>query len=254
MHGDHVFGLYGLLSTLQLLGRKNELQIFGPPALGEYLDYFRRNFSLQCGYEIQFTALGTRGLKMIFDDERVEVFSFPLKHRIETTGFLFREKAADLNFKKEAMDIYKPSIEDIQKIKKGKDLVLFNGEIIPNRDLTLPPWKRRSYAYCSDTAFSSKIAEYVKNVDLLYHEATFEDKDEELAGQTLHSTASQAAEIAKRAGAGQLLIGHFSNRYKSTENLEQQARAIFENTVAVEDGNIYKIERERKTLNREQSE
>lgn len=251
MHGDHVFGLFGLLSTLQLLGRKNELQIFGPAALGNYLEYFRKNFSLQDGYVIRFTAVGTRGFKMIFEDEWVEVFSIPLKHRTETTGFLFREKPAELNFRKDAMDIYKPSVEDIQKIKKGKDLVLFNGQIIPNKELTLPPWKRRSYAYCSDTAFSPGIAGYIKGVDLLYHEATFEDKDADLAGQTLHSTASQAAQIAKKAGAGKLLIGHFSNRYKSTEILEKQARAIFENSFAVEDGDIYMIERERETFKKE---
>jgi ribonuclease Z len=151
----------------------------------------------------------------------------------------------DLNLRKEALDIFKPSIEEVVNIKKGADLILHSGEVISNSELTYPPWKRRSYAYISDTIYTEKIVEHIKNVNLLYHEATFENKDADLAKQTFHSTSGQAARIASEANAGKLLIGHFSSRYKSTDKMLEDAREIFPNTEAVEDGDIYSVERER---------
>jgi len=246
IHGDHVFGLFGLLSSFQLLGRKHEIHIHGPGEIMEVVKFYEKYFGTEQSYRIKVHPLGYTRKMLIFEDERIEVFSFPLKHRVPTCGFLFQEKFPELNLKKEAIDKYKPGIENIRKIKTGSDLHLPDGTVIPNSELTLPPWKPRSYAYCSDTSFDPQIAEYVKGVDLLYHEATFSSDDQELAGITGHSSTVQAAEIALASGAQKLLIGHFSSRYKSPEKLMNEAKEIFANTHAVNDGDIFEVERKRK--------
>ncbi len=247
LHGDHVFGLFGILSSFQLLGRKNDLTVFGPAGIENIVNFYKTHFSAGEGFNIRINTLGSRGLKKILENDRIEVYSFPLKHRITTFGYLFREKPVDLNLKKEALDIYKPSIEEVVQIKKGKDLELHNGEIIPNKELTLPPWKTRSYAYCSDTAYAEIIAKYVKDVDLLYHEATFEHKDHELAKLTLHSTSKEAAKIALMASVKKLLIGHYSSRYKEYSTLVNEAQEVFTDTCGVNDGDIFEVERQRET-------
>lgn len=244
-HGDHVFGLPGLLSTMHLLGRKSGLQIYGPEGLRKYLDLFHESYGSEIDYKIEFIPVGHRNKSLIYEDKKIEVYSIPLKHRIPATGFLFIEKEAELNLKKEALDKYKPGIEQIAGIKKGKDLQISNNTIISNKDLTKPPYKRRSYAYISDTAYSEKISEQIKDVDLLFHEATFAEKDKGLAKKTFHSTASQAAIIAKKAGAGKLLIGHFSSRYKDLNLLLEEAKVHFDKVVLVEDGENFEILRER---------
>ena len=244
-HGDHVFGLFGLLSSFQLLGRKTDLHIYGPGEIRKLLDFYSENYSVETQYNIIFHAVGHKRFQLIHEEKYLEVFSVPLKHRTPTTGFLFREKKAELNLKKSALDIYKPGIEDVKNIKRGGDLVLSNGEIIPNQELTLPPWKQRSYAYISDTVPLRKISEYIKGVNILYHEATFESEDEDLARKTFHSTAAQAADIAKTSGAGMLLLGHFSSRYKTVTNIEKEAREIFPDAKAVNDGDVFNIPRER---------
>lgn len=243
LHGDHIFGLFGLLSSFQLLGRKVPLHIFAPAPLEEILFFYRKTFSPEESYPILHHVIGKRGLKLIHEDKQVEVFSFPLKHRQTTCGFLFREKQADLNFNTEAMARFKPGIAQIQEIKKGKDLLLDDGTVVKNHVLTLPPWKTRSYAFCSDTAFDKSLAKYTRGVDLLYHEATFCNSDAELAAQTMHSTPAQAAEIAALAGAGKLLLGHFSSRYKNVSFLEEEARLVFPNVSAVNDGDVYTVPR-----------
>lgn len=244
-HGDHIFGLNGLLSTFQLLGRKADLHIFGPPTVKKVLDFYLQYFGSENNYKIVFTACGQRGMKLIYADRRVEVFSLPLKHRTETTGFLFREKAHPLNFSKEAMAKYKPGVEDFASLKEGKDLQLPDGRLIPNHKLTLPPYKRRSYAFVSDTVYDESIVDYIKTTDLLYHEATFEEKDRLLAEKTKHSTSVQAATIAKMAGVKRLLLGHFSSRYRTTDGIRDEARSIFPNSETVNDGDTYHVERER---------
>jgi ribonuclease Z len=245
IHGDHVFGLFGLLSSFQLLGRKNELHIYGPGEIMEVVKFYEKYFGTEQSYRITVHPLGYTRNMLVFEDERMEVFSFPLKHRVPTCGFLFREKPPDLNVKKEAIDKYKPGIENIHKIKKGEDLRLADGSIIPNSLLTLPPWKPRSYAYVSDTSFDPLLAEILQKVDLLYHEATFSREDEELAGITGHSSSVQAAKIALASNAGRLLIGHFSSRYKSAGLLLDEAKEIFANTEAVNDGDVFEVIRER---------
>lgn len=245
VHGDHVFGLFGLLSTFQLLGRKVPLHIHAPGELKDLIEFYTLNFGAGMDYRIILYPLGFRRPMCIFKDKAVEVTSFPLKHRVPACGFIFRETPALLNLRKEAMDIYKFGIEDIGLIKQGKDITLQNGRIIPNKELTFPPWKQRSYAYCSDTGFDPSVADYFRGVDLLYHEATFSHEDEPLAMETMHSTSVHAAKTAALAQAGKLLIGHFSSRYKNINDLVDQARNIFPETYGVNDGDIFEVERVR---------
>ncbi len=245
MHGDHIFGLFGLLSSFQLLGRTADLHIHGPGNLNELLHFFRKNFAQESDFNIIMHPVGHRQVQKIFEDDRIEVFAFPLHHRIPNSGYLFREKAAELNVRKEALDIYKPLIEDVVKIKKGEDLILSDGTVVPNEELTLPPWKPRSYAYCTDTLYDPEIAGIIKDVDLLYHEATFASSDRELAEKTLHSTSGQAAKIARAAGAGKLVIGHFSSRYKDLSHLLSEAMKIFPESYLANDGDVFTVERTR---------
>ncbi len=245
MHGDHTFGLPGLLSTMQLLGRKTDLHIYGPALLKGFLDSFTRQLGYENDYKLIFHTIGHKRKNKIFSNKYLDVYSIPLKHRVETTGFLFKEKPAGLNLKKEAIDKYKPGIEQIAGIKAGKDLILENGTLVDNDKLTLKPWKQRSYAYISDTAYFPRIAEQIYGADLLFHEATFENADEKIAKATFHSTAGQAASIARQANVGKLLLGHFSSRYKTLDNLKLDARNEFENSFIVEDGDSYEIKRER---------
>ena len=244
-HGDHIFGLFGLFSTFQLLGRKLDLHIHAPGELKALIDFYTANFGENLDYRIILHSLGFKRPMLIYRDNSVEVTSFPLKHRTPTCGFLFRETPVLLNLRKEAMDIYKPGIAEIHEIKMGKNLILHSGMVIPNSELTLPPWKPRTYAYCSDTVFDPGIAEIVKGVDLLYHEATFSAADEAVARDTLHTTTTQAAYIAKMAEAKKLLIGHFSSRYKNIELIVEEAKSIFPETIGVNDGDTFIVERQR---------
>lgn len=246
LHGDHVFGLPGLLSTFNLLGRKPELFIYGHADLKQYLDCFFNQFGNDMLFKIRFIPVKTNRQCIIFENKKVAVESIPLRHRIPTTGFLFREKEKDRNIRKDVIKKYDMNIKDIVCIKKGEDYITGDGRTVPNRELTIQPFKSRSFAYCSDTLFHKRLADRIKNVDLLYHEATFLEKDKKLAKLTMHSTVSQAASIAKLANAGKLLIGHFSSRYKSMDEIVNEAKTIFENTEAVEDGNHYHVDQVRK--------
>lgn len=231
LHGDHFFGIFGLLSTFNLLGRTKDLHIYSDSVL-EKIIYTVIDFNT-INYTINFHSLNFDTPEIIFENNSIIIKSFPLKHRINTCGFHFAEKEKSRKLKKEAVEKFKLSVVDILKIKAGKDFNTKTGEIIKNEELTQSPNPPRSYAYCSDTAFSEEIIDSIKNTDLLYHEATFSNEDEAIAKKTGHSTASQAANIAKNANAKKLLIGHFSTRYKTPEILLEQAKAIFENTLAV---------------------
>ncbi len=245
LHGDHVFGLFGLWSSYQLMGRQKSIHLYGPQALKEILDFYLKYFAQHQEYKIHFHAVSTRKFQKIAEDRGLEIYSFPLKHRAPACGFLFREKPAELNIKKEIIRKYNPGVRQIVQIKKGGDLMLEDGRLIPNKELTLEPWKPRSYAYCSDTAYYPVISEYVKDVDLLYHEATFAPEDEELASDTMHSTSEQAALIARKSNARKLLIGHFSTRYKDLSTLIEGASKTFPETYPVNDGDEFQVERYR---------
>jgi ribonuclease Z len=236
LHGDHMFGLPGLISTFNLLGRKQELHLYAHTDLEKILTQFLSHFFTHLDFKIVFHTLNQSTKEIIYEDSRMTVESFPLKHRIPTCGFLFREKPRLKNIRKEMIDYHKIPVREIINIKKGDDFITAEGLMIPNSSLTFEQEPTRSYAFCSDTAYFEDILPILQNVDLLYHEATFSDEDTERATETLHSTASQAATIAKLSNAKKLMIGHFSARYKDIAPLVQQASKIFPDTQAATEG------------------
>lgn len=241
LHGDHVFGLYGLLSTFSLMGRKASIHLYAPENFHQILLSHLNDFDIHLSFNIDFIPLKGKDPVQILDDRYLTVTSFPLKHRVPTFGFLFREKIADRNILKEKIDEYQiPSVR-IPAIKKGQDFETPGGKIIPNNELTLPPPQQLSYAYCSDTNYFKRLASFVKGVTLLYHEATFDKSLNKLAGITGHSTTIDAAKTALDSGAGCLIIGHFSSRYKSISFLVEEARTIFPDTIAAIDGMILEV-------------
>jgi len=248
IHGDHVYGLLGLLSTFNLLNRQNDIFIYGHPELEELLNFFKKFSGQHLSYRINFIPFSENS-EIIYEDKNINIQTIPLKHKIPVAGFIIKEKPRLLNIKKEMIDFYKISVKDIQKIKEGKDYITENGEIIPNKILTLPPIIPRSYAYCTDTLFTRSILKYIENVDILYHEATYLHKDIDLARETTHSTAIQAATIAREANAKKLIIGHFSPRYKDFQEFLSEAKTIFENTEIAEEGKTYSIEIQRASRN-----
>ena len=248
LHGDHMFGLFGLFSTFNLLNRKNDLHIYAHSEINHTIKYYKDRFGNKLSYNIIIHTFKATRKTLIFENKHLTIESFPLKHRIPTVGFIFSEKEKPKNIKKDIVEKYNIPVKEIVKIKQGADYVTSDGNIIKNEHLTLPPFKLRSYAYCSDTVYTEKYIQYIYGASLLFHETTFLDKDKKLARLTQHSTALQAATIAKKACAGKLLIGHFSARYKDVSILVNEAKRIFENTYAVEDGDNFKIESERINL------
>ncbi len=229
-----------------MLGRRVPLNLYGPDTLEPMM---KQHFSFfgNLPFEITYHTPGLEGEAYILENERITVSPIQLKHRTTCYGYLFREKRRALNLRKECIEEYGLGRADIVRIKQGADHVTQAGEVIPNYRLTLPPFKERSYAYISDTVFKPSLWEKVKDVDLLFHEATFAEKDKKLARETLHSTAIQAANVAKEAGAGRLLIGHFSSRYKDHTLLVEEAKSVFEATFGVNDGDRYCVEQRRVT-------
>lgn len=248
-HGDHVFGLPGIFSTFNLLGRKADLFVYGHADLKNLIDFYMSHFGRDHLYNIKFIPLKSRKQEIVYEDKHVTVETIPLRHRIPTTGFMFREKERERNIKKDMIEKYHLSISDIVRVKRGEDYRTEDGKIIPNSELTIPPYKVRSYAYCSDTAFHNRLPERIKGVDLLYHEATFLEQDKKIAKLTMHSTALQAATIAKMSNAGKLVIGHFSSRYESLDEMLLEAKTVFENTEVAEEGKQFDIQMERQVIN-----
>lgn len=236
LHGDHVFGLIGLLSTLGLLGRLQSLHVYGPQDLQcifqPQIDYF----CAESPFEILLHEIDTKTPQLIYEDRSVEVSTLPLSHRVPCCGYLFREKPTLPHIRRDAIDYYQIPLSQINNIKAGMDWTMPDGTVIPHQRLTTPPDPVRSYAYCTDTAFRPQLADLLQGVTCLYHEATFTSEHALLAKKTHHSTATQAAEIAKDAQVGKLMLGHFSSRYKSEEMLLQEAQRIFPNTVLANDG------------------
>lgn len=241
LHGDHIYGLFPLLDTLSLSQRAQPLQVFAPKGLGGMINCISNTMYGGRPYPVDFHTVNTTVNRIIFENEALEIWSIPLKHRVPSVGYLFREKSPELNIRKEMITRYSISIEEIVSIKKGADLIR-NNAVIPNNRLTYMPYVPRSYAYCTDTTYSPEIAEQVKHVDLLYHEASFASADAELAKLNGHSTATEAANIARLAEAKQLLIGHFSMRYKHPSQLVKEAQSIFPATEEAIEGKTYDIE------------
>ena len=241
LHGDHFFGLPGLLSSMHLLGRKQELNIYCPPELKTVMDLLNSVSETRLNYPINWRFTSDDGMNLLFEDDKMEVYSFPLRHRIFCTGFLFREKPLPRKIDKYMLDKRHVSVADIHLLKQGMDVVNADGETVKNAEVTLDPPPPRSYAYCSDTVYTPGIVEFIKGVDVLYHESTFLEDKADRAAKTFHTTASQAAEIARAAGAKQLLLGHFSARYTDLREFITQATPIFEHCELATEGKKVKI-------------
>lgn len=241
IHGDHLFGIYGLLSTFNLMGRTIPIYIYAPEGYKGMLESHLNDFDIKLNFEIRFKGLKGKSAQLIHEDKHLIVTSFPLKHRVPAFGFLFREKRADRKIIKEMIGLYNIPLAQMRGIKKGADLIKEDGTVIKNEEITLPPPEPLSYAYCSDTRFFKRLPSYVRGVDLLYHEATFGSDNSNLAKITFHSTTLDAAKVAIEANAGTLMIGHFSSRYKDVNQLVEEARTIFPATIAAEDGKTYII-------------
>lgn len=236
LHGDHCFGLFGLLSTMGLVGHTGEVVIHAHPDAEKLfrpmLDYFCR----ENPFEIRFNPISPTSSEAIYSDRSVTVRAIPLRHRIPTCGFLFQEAEGERHLRGDVASFYNIPNYMRQAIKQGADFTTPDGRIIPNAQLTTPPTPPARYAYCSDTSYSERIVPYIEGADVLYHEATYADDCEHLSRQTFHSTARQAARIARAAGVGQLVIGHFSSRYHDKSVLLDEARQEFTNTILAREG------------------
>lgn len=235
IHGDHIFGLFGLLSTFSMLGRKQELNIFCPEKLEAICVNLFSALDHDLGFKVNFKYLDDSGKRLIYTDKNLEVYSFPLVHTKPTWGFLFREIDKERNIRKDCIEKYELSISQIVRLKRGEDVELDNGSILKSDDVTTLPPAPKTYAYCSDTLPLKRLADFAFGVDLLYHEATFMEENAELAKITCHSTARQAAELAKNISARKLLLGHFSTRYPSSE-IMIEARRVFPDAIEAHDG------------------
>jgi ribonuclease Z len=241
LHGDHYLGLLGLLQTMHLLGRKTKLILVCPPELKEIIDLQNKHSQTTIVYEIEYIFTNPKQAELVWEDDKIEIKSFPLRHRINCTGFLFKEKPHLKNIVKEKLQEFNVPTSEVNKLRLGLDAIDEKGGTVANDKLTLPAPPQHSYAYCSDTNYFEDIIEHIKGADLVYHEATFLEAELDRAKKTFHSTAKQAATIAGKAEIKQLLLGHFSARYGSTDGFIVEAKPIFENTLVAQEGQTYKI-------------
>lgn len=244
LHGDHIYGLFPLLETLALSQRAELLKVFAPLPLNHLMNCISHILYRGRGYDIDYQPVDTTSHRIIYENQEIEVWSLPLKHRVPSSGYLVREKTPKLNIRKDAIAQYLLNVDEILTLKQGGDLHR-EGLTVPNHELTYIPYTPRSYAYCTDTIFSEELIPMVKAINLLYHEASFATADKEIAGINGHSTAAQAAEIALQAGVKKLLIGHFSLRYKDPSLLVKEAKVIFPKTEEAVQGKTYKILQQR---------
>lgn len=241
MHGDHCFGLMGLLSTLGMLGRTSKLRIYAPK---EYATLFRQQvdfFMQTMEYEMEMIPVDTEKQQIIYEDHSLTVETVPLEHRVPCCGFIFREKPTLPHIRRDMIDYYGIPVSQINNIKNGADWTNEDGDMIPNARLVQPADPPRSYAYCSDTRFVPGLKEKVKGVTVLYHESTYTSDQEDRAKIYYHSTARQAATIAAGAGVGTLLLGHYSARYNDEQVLLQEAKAVFENSILTQEGMVFNV-------------
>lgn len=242
LHGDHYFGLIGLITTYHLLQRKTPLTIFGPKALEPIIRLQLEVANTSLCYDLQFVATQTTSKELIYEDDLLKVYSFPLYHRIPCTGFLFEEKRHLRKINKETSKSLKLSPELYEQLRKGEDIIDEKGVFHSNESLTLDAPGIRKYAYCSDTVYSPDILEFIEHANVLYHEATFMNDAEERAQQTFHSTTGQAGLIASKAQVKKLIIGHFSSKYTDLKPLLNETQQVFPDTQLAEEGRTYLIE------------
>ncbi len=241
LHGDHFFGLIGLISTFSLLNRQTELHIYGPKGIKEIILLQLRLSKSYTSYPLYFHELESKEPELIFEDEKVSVKTIPLQHRVYANGFLFTEKPGDRKLLINEVQKYDIDVAYYRSIKKGKDIRLEDGSIVKNELLTSAPPPVKSYAFCSDTVYKPEIANQIQNVTVLYHEATFLEEHEDLAKSTKHSTTKQAALIAKKANAKNLIIGHYSTRYKGIEIFKEEASRYFNPVYLAQDGKVFEF-------------
>lgn len=239
LHGDHYFGIFGLLGTMNLLGRTSPLRIFSPPGLKEIIYLQQKAARSAYVFDIEFTELERGPSKAIYDDGVIEVWTIPLNHRIQTNGFLFKEKLGKRKLSQWQIEELEIPISKLNGIKEGADFIDPDGRVYKNAQITQPPNKAWTYAYCSDTRYDPRIVPIIANADVLYHEATFHDAEQERAKQTMHSTTKEAAEIAKMANVGELIIGHFSARYKTLDTHLEETQSVFENAHLAIEGKCF---------------
>lgn len=239
LHGDHYYGLMGLISTLHLFGRKTDLYLFGPPGLSEIISLQLRYSETRLSYDIKFREWTPDQSEIIFEDEKMTITTVPLDHRVPCSGYLFREKEKPRRLRRETITRKLTPVQ-VKQLKQGDDLFDEDGHLIyENRLVTSPPQRPFSYAFCSDTRYKPDLIERLKGVDMVYHESTFMEDMRERARNTYHTTAIQAAEFAKAAGIGKLLLGHFSTRYRDLQPLLEEARSVFGNSELAIEGNKY---------------
>ena len=236
MHGDHFLGLIGLISSMHLLGRKRDLHVYGPPAIKEVILVQLRASQTNLTFYVHFHETKPDGMNLLVEDNTLTVHSFPLKHRIDCTGFLFKEKTRDYSIRKSSIKENQLQISEILQLKKGIDIERETGEVLKVEELTDPPPTPKSYAFCSDTAYTEDTLQYIQAVSTLYYESTFLNILIDRAVKTFHSTAKQAGEMARLAEVKQLIIGHFSSRYTDETSLLEEAKSSFPNTVLAEEG------------------
>lgn len=241
LHGDHFFGLVGLVSTFTLLNRTTDLHIYGPKGIKEIIKLQLRLSNSWTNYGLFFHELESVESEVIFEDEKVLVKTIPLKHRVYTNGFLFQEKIGKRKLNLDAVQNYEIETCYYQNIKNGKDITLEDGRVIENDKLTFDPIPAKNYAFCSDTVYNESILPIIENIDVLYHESTFLQSEENLAKRTLHSTAKEAATIALKSNAKQLILGHYSTRYESIELFKEEAETIFSEVLLGDDGKSFEF-------------
>lgn len=241
LHGDHFLGLPGLLSTLSLNGRTEPLDIIGPQGLQPFLEYFCDVSETHIKFPLNYIETNMFGLQQIYTSLKYDIYSFPLKHRIICTGFLIKTKAGLRKINKAVCDKYEVLLKSYPNLKAGEDYTTESGHVVSNSILTLDPQEGKSYAYVSDSIYDEEIIQYIKEIDLLYHESTFLQEMLERANETFHTTALQAGAIAKAASVNKLIIGHFSARYKTLEPLLEEARTEFTNTDLALEGLTFEV-------------
>lgn len=241
LHGDHYFGLVGLISTFRLLTRETELHIYAPKGLKEVITLQMKLSQSWTNYPLYFHELTSKSSTLIFEDDQLEVYTIPLDHRVYTNGFLFKEKPGERKLDMNAILNEDIDIAYYRKLKQGGDVPDNKGNIIENETVTKPPAEPKSYAFCSDTKYSEKIIPIIDKVTLLYHESTFLEKHKHLCAPTKHSTAIQAATIANKANAGTLVLGHYSTRYFDLNEFKEEAQTVFNNVILAKDGKVIEI-------------
>lgn len=241
LHGDHFYGLIGLISSFGLLGRQNDLHIYGPKGIKEIILLQLKLSKSYTQYQLYFHELNSEVSEMIFEDDKVQVHTIPLNHRVYTNGFLFVEKITQKKLNIQRLEDYGIHHVYYNKIKNGHDHTLSDGTVIPNTELTFPPEKPFRYAYCSDTMYDESIIPIIQEVNVLYHESTFLEHDKPKTIHTKHSTAKEAATIAKMADVQILILGHYSTRYTDISVFKKEAETVFSSTLLADDGKIFEF-------------